>query len=151
MSHSGSLAAYAFTLDCRNHRGLIIEEVRNMPDLEPIAQHYFCGAEAGQLLSFRARKRRQEAFFRCWTRKESYIRLSATGYPSARPISSDVFARSAARLVHIGHDAGAASTGLSSHLEPRRDTSARWLIAPLPARWRCIRRAGAGNSRAATR
>ena len=117
MSHSGSLAAYAFTLDCEI--GIDIEEVRNMPDLEPIAQHYFCPTEAGQLLSIPDEERRQEAFFRCWTRKESYIKAIGDGLSVPLDQFQVTFSPdSAARLVHIGHDAGAASAWTLQHLDP---------------------------------
>jgi 4'-phosphopantetheinyl transferase len=117
MSHSGSLAAYAFTLDCEI--GIDIEEVCIMPDLEPIAQRYFCGAEAGQLLSIPDEKLRREAFFRCWTRKESYIKAIGAGLSVPLDGFQVTFSPdSAARIVHIGHDAGAASAWTLQHLEP---------------------------------
>ena len=117
MSHSGGLAAYAFTLDCEI--GIDIEEVRTMPDLEPVAQHYFCGAEAAELLAIPDERRRQEAFYRCWTRKESYIKAIGDGLSVPLDRFQVTFSPdSAARLVHIGHDAGAASAWTLEHLEP---------------------------------
>jgi 4'-phosphopantetheinyl transferase len=117
MSHSGGLAVYAFTSGCEI--GIDVEEVRHMPDIEQIAQRYFCREEASQLLSIAAEGPRQEAFFRCWTRKESYIK--AIGYGLSAPLDQfqvTLSPDSPARLVHIGHDAAAASAWTLQHLEP---------------------------------
>jgi 4'-phosphopantetheinyl transferase len=117
MSHSGGLAAYAFTLDCEI--GIDIEEVRHMPDLEPIAQHYFCPAEAAQLLSIPGEEQRRGAFFRCWTRKESYIKAIGDGLSVPLDQFQVTFSLdSPARLLHVGHDAGAASAWTLKHLDP---------------------------------
>jgi 4'-phosphopantetheinyl transferase len=117
LSHSGRLAAYAFTLDCEI--GIDIEEVRSMPDLEPIARHYFCPAEAAQLLSLSGEIERREAFFRCWTRKESYVKAIGDGL--SIPLDQfqvTLLPDSPARLMHVGGDSAAASEWTLQHLEP---------------------------------
>jgi 4'-phosphopantetheinyl transferase len=142
MSHAGGLAIYAFTSDCEI--GLDVEEVRHMPDIEQIARQYFCGEEASQLLSVAGEKQQQEAFFRCWTRKESYIK--ATGDGLSVPLDQfqvTLLSGSPARLVRIGASTDAASAWTLQHLEPApgyvgavayRDRARRVeLHPPLPA------------------
>jgi 4'-phosphopantetheinyl transferase len=117
MSHSGCLAAYAFTSGCEI--GIDVEQIRDMPDLEPVAERFFCAGEAAQLLSISGERPRQEAFFRCWTRKESYIK--ATGDGLSAPLDQfqvTLLPDSPANIVHIGHDATAASEWTLQHLDP---------------------------------
>jgi 4'-phosphopantetheinyl transferase len=117
MSHSGGLAVYAFTLDCEI--GVDIEEVREMTDIEAIAEHQFCRAEASELLGVSGARERREAFFRCWTRKESYIKTIGDGLSVPLDQFQVTFlADTPARLVHIGNDATAASAWTLHHLEP---------------------------------
>jgi 4'-phosphopantetheinyl transferase len=76
MSHSAEMALYAFTLDCE--LGVDVERVRELDDLEVMAAHLFCPAEISELLSL-SPENREEAFFRCWTRKEAYIKALGEG------------------------------------------------------------------------
>lgn len=117
MSHSGGLAVYAFTFN--REIGVDVEKIRDMPDFEQIAGRYFCREEARQLLSVSGEKQRQDAFFRCWTRKESYIK--AIGEGLSVPLDQfqvSLLPDAPARFVHIGHDPGAASAWTLQHLEP---------------------------------
>ncbi len=93
LSHSGGLALVAITLDCE--LGVDIEKIRPMPDLQDVARRFFSIREA--------------AFFRCWTRKEAYIKTIGDGLSA--PL--DGFAVSLrpdepARLIHLNGDAAAA-------------------------------------------
>jgi 4'-phosphopantetheinyl transferase len=117
MSHSGGLAVYAFTFGCEI--GVDIEEVRDMCGFEQIAERYFCRAEASQLLSITGEEQREDAFFRCWTRKESYIKAIGDGL--CVPLDQfqvTLLPDAPARFVHIGHDTSSASTWTLQHLEP---------------------------------
>ncbi len=76
LSHTDDLIVCAVT---KNHiLGIDVERVR--PDFldEDIAEHYFSALEITKLhsLPFHARP---AAFFRCWTRKEAYIKARAEG------------------------------------------------------------------------
>ena len=116
MSHSGRLAAYAFTFDCE--LGIDVEEVREMPDLESIAERYFCRAEVLELLAVKGARERTGAFFRCWTRKESYVK--AIGEGLSIPLDQfqvTLLPDSPARLVHVGEDSVAAAEWSLHHLE----------------------------------
>lgn len=76
LSHSGGLAVYAFAKE--RNLGIDVEQIR--PDFvsEDIARRYFSAHEVNDLLSLPVADR-TEAFFRCWTRKEAYIKARGAG------------------------------------------------------------------------
>jgi 4'-phosphopantetheinyl transferase len=76
LSHSGGLAVYAFARE--RNIGIDVEQIR--PDFvsEDIARRYFSTREVNDLLSLPAAER-TTAFFRCWTRKEAYIKARGGG------------------------------------------------------------------------
>jgi len=117
MSHSGELAVYAIALDCEV--GVDVEKVREISDLEEIAERFFSRAEVSELLSIGDAKQRRAAFFRCWTRKESYIKSVGDGLSSGLDqFQVTLLPGAPAGLVHIGNDAGAGSAWTLQHLEP---------------------------------
>jgi 4'-phosphopantetheinyl transferase len=75
-SNSGTLAAYAFTTGC--DIGIDVEQHRALADLENIAHRFFSPEEAAELLELSAAEK-TAAFFRCWTRKEAYIKALGGG------------------------------------------------------------------------
>jgi 4'-phosphopantetheinyl transferase len=76
LSHSGSLVLYAFALD--RELGVDVEQHREMTDLERVARRFFAVKEVADLLSLAAEER-STAFFRCWTRKESFVKAVGDG------------------------------------------------------------------------
>jgi 4'-phosphopantetheinyl transferase len=76
LSHSGLVTLYAFTLDCE--LGLDVEQLRDLPDHEAIATRFFSTGEVTDLRSLDPPER-LAAFFRCWTRKEAYIKAVGDG------------------------------------------------------------------------
>ena len=76
VSHSGGVALLAIT----RHReiGVDVEQVRRDFDLEGIARRFFSAHEQQQLAGL-ADEKKPEAFFRCWTRKEAYIKATGEG------------------------------------------------------------------------
>jgi 4'-phosphopantetheinyl transferase len=106
-SHSGGLALFAITLD--REIGVDIEHVRPMRDLEGIAARFFSTRETADLMSL-PEDQREEGFFRCWTRKEAYIKAIGDGLS----VPLDSFAVSlepgeAARMIQLGGSAGRAA------------------------------------------
>jgi 4'-phosphopantetheinyl transferase len=75
-SHSGGLTLFAFTRNCPI--GIDVERIRAIPDLQDIAQRFFCVAESTELAAL-APAQRELAFFLCWTRKEAYIKAIGQG------------------------------------------------------------------------
>ena len=76
ISHSGRLVLYAFALN--RELGVDIEHHREMSDLDDIARRFFSAAEVEDLLALPPSDR-SLAFFRCWTRKESFIKAIGDG------------------------------------------------------------------------
>jgi 4'-phosphopantetheinyl transferase len=117
MAHSRGLALYAFTADCEV--GVDVEQVRSIPEIEQIASYYFCRSEASDVLSIHDTAARQEAFFRCWTRKEAYIKAVGDGlHLPLDQFQVTLSPSDPTRLVHIGNDVSAALKWTLQHLEP---------------------------------
>jgi 4'-phosphopantetheinyl transferase len=76
ISHSGGVALFAFTRG--RELGIDVERVRRDFNTDAIAQRFFSAAEQARLLVLPA-DQRPEAFFRCWTRKEAYIKARGEG------------------------------------------------------------------------
>ncbi len=108
MSHSAGFAAYAFTSGCEV--GIDIERIRPMRDLEAIAERFFAPAETRDVLQLEG-KDRESAFFRCWTRKEAYIKAVGAGLslPLAGFRVAVLPSESPALLTILGDDAEASA------------------------------------------
>jgi 4'-phosphopantetheinyl transferase len=76
LSHSGELALLAMTRD--RALGVDIERVRTNLDYERLARRFFSPAEFAALDCL-PDEAQIEAFFRCWTRKEAYIKGQGVG------------------------------------------------------------------------
>jgi 4'-phosphopantetheinyl transferase len=116
VSHSGGIALLAFSR--RRDVGIDVEQVRRDPDLEAIARRFFSAGEQSQLAALAAEEK-FDAFFRCWTRKEAYIK--ATGDGLSLPLSQ--------------FDVSLAAGGKNALLATRPDGSeaGRWLLREVPA------------------
>jgi len=76
VSHSGEIALLAITRG--QALGVDVEQVRNNFDCEAIAQRFFSEHEQRQLAALTP-SHRYQGFFRCWTRKEAYIKAQGAG------------------------------------------------------------------------
>ena len=76
ISHSGGVALLAFTRG--RELGVDVEKIRQDFEVEAIARRFFSVHERDQLSAV-ATGLGFEAFFRCWTRKEAYIKAIGTG------------------------------------------------------------------------
>lgn len=83
LSHSHEQVLLAFTY----HRqvGVDIEYIRSLPDLEQIAARTFSPQENQELKKLKPEER-IAAFYRCWTRKEAFVKALGEGlyYPLDR-------------------------------------------------------------------
>jgi 4'-phosphopantetheinyl transferase len=114
-SHSGGLAVFAFTASCEI--GVDVEHIRPLPDMQNIADRFFCSEEAAELMSLTANQR-EHAFFLCWTRKEAYIKAIGDGLSA--PLDDfrvTVQPGQPAQFIHIAHDANDAKDWTLSDLE----------------------------------
>jgi 4'-phosphopantetheinyl transferase len=95
-----------------------VEQIREMHDADAIAARFFSGAERHQL-GLLAAEDRVRGFFRCWTRKEAFIK--ATGEGLSRPLGSfDVTLTTdePARLTRIDAHDGAPDDWMLQSFEP---------------------------------
>ena len=76
VAHSGELALVAFSR--KREIGVDVEQVRRDVDIEGIARRFFSPHEQKQLADVPA-KGKIDAFFRCWTRKEAYVKAKGEG------------------------------------------------------------------------
>ena len=77
LSNSGDLALCAIAYE--KEIGIDIEYLlRELKDAEAIAKRFFSSKESAEFLSLPLEER-QLAFFRCWTRKEAYIKAIGDG------------------------------------------------------------------------
>ncbi|MFH0963119.1 MAG: 4'-phosphopantetheinyl transferase superfamily protein [Planctomycetota bacterium] len=76
LSHSGGLALYAVSGE--REVGVDVEEIRRDMEPERIAEQFFT---RGELAALRALgdEERMRAFYRCWTRKEAYLKATGRG------------------------------------------------------------------------
>ena len=101
LTHAGSLGLFAFTLERRV--GIDVESAARQVASDRIAERFLCESEASQLRSLQPAQVRHQAFMRCWTRKEAYLKATGEGI-SAGALSRfevSVNPRQAARLVGI--------------------------------------------------
>lgn len=76
MSHSGALTMIAICLEAEI--GLDIEVIRPIPEWEEIALSHFSSQEIASIRT-EPSSEQQNAFFRCWTRKEAFIKAVGMG------------------------------------------------------------------------
>jgi 4'-phosphopantetheinyl transferase len=76
VSHSRGIALYAVTR--ARQVGIDVEHIRFDLAVAEIAERFFSRREVAMLLELPTEARR-EAFFRCWTRKEAYIKALGEG------------------------------------------------------------------------
>jgi 4'-phosphopantetheinyl transferase len=83
LSHSGDVGVVALTRAAPV--GVDVERIRAMDDLDGMARISFSSDERHNLQGLSGADK-QEAFFRCWTRKEAYVK--ATGDGLGMPLDS---------------------------------------------------------------
>jgi 4'-phosphopantetheinyl transferase len=120
VSHSGGIALYAFSR--RREVGVDVEQVRQDLDVEPIARRFFSAFEQRQLFAL-PEEERNEAFFRCWTRKEAYIK--AVGEGLSIPL----------REFDVSLDVCLETLGTNALLATRLDKAeaGEWMLQEVPA------------------
>jgi 4'-phosphopantetheinyl transferase len=77
LSHSGQVLLCAMAW--QREVGVDVEQVRSIPDCEAVAASVFSRSEFAELRSLHGRQKEQ-AFYRCWTRKEAYIKADGDGF-----------------------------------------------------------------------
>ena len=116
VSHSGEVALLAFTRG--RQVGVDVEHLRENFDHEAIARRFFSRQEQQQLAEL-APAERYRGFFRCWTRKEAYIKAEGTGL--SLPLHQ----------FDVSLGTGEASLLLATR--PESVEAARWTLCEVPA------------------
>jgi 4'-phosphopantetheinyl transferase len=118
VAHSDTVALYAVSrISCL---GVDVEEVRPFEGMPAIARQHFSAAER-QRLDAEPAESYVAAFFRCWTRKEAYVKAIGTGLST--PLDSfDVSLAAGERtaLLRVNGDDDAPHRWALVHLEPVR-------------------------------
>jgi 4'-phosphopantetheinyl transferase len=115
LSHSDEFAVYALSRD--REIGVDIEHIRDIPEMERIAERFFSPQEKAVFHALPA-SRKKEAFFNCWTRKEAFIK--ATGDGLSWPLDSfdvSLVPGTPAKLLSIEGNVKAASQWLVQSLD----------------------------------
>ncbi len=115
VSHTDGLAALAFVRG--REIGVDVEKVKPDCEARKLAERFFSPAER-QAISRFSGIALQEAFFRCWTRKEAFIKAKGGGLS----IPLDQFD------VSVAEDQPAALLGT----RPDADEARRWMLYELP-------------------
>ncbi|PEU19244.1 MULTISPECIES: 4'-phosphopantetheinyl transferase superfamily protein [unclassified Bacillus (in: firmicutes)] len=86
LSHSAEALVVAITVD--REVGIDIEEIKELPEEELLARQFFTPLEYER---YRYMKERNDlkAFYKCWTRKEAYVKATGEGLTGAF-IESDI-------------------------------------------------------------
>ncbi len=135
VSHSAGLALVAFAWG--REVGVDVERLRPVPEAEDIARQYFSRWEESELRRL-PEGERAAAFFRCWTRKEAFVK--ATGDGLSRPLDAfDVTLAPGepARLVRVAGEPEAARRFWMVDVSPGRGFAAALAIEGSPARVIC--------------
>ena len=114
VSHTHGLALMAFVR--QRAIGVDVENVRREAEVKQLAERFFSDSER-QALRHLSGTELQAAFFRCWTRKEAYIK--ATGYGLALPL----------RQFDVSIEAGDRDALLVTR--PNATEAARWTISDI--------------------
>jgi 4'-phosphopantetheinyl transferase len=117
LSHTGNVAALAVAE--RGDVGIDVELVR--PLREPVAERFFSPAE-NQVLKEHADDQQEAAFYRCWTRKEAFIKALGTGLSTPLDKFDVAFASGEQpRLLRVEGSPDEPANWAFWHFEPRPD------------------------------
>jgi 4'-phosphopantetheinyl transferase len=137
LAHAGGRALFAFTRTAEI--GVDLENVREVEEMECIADRYFAAPEAAALRAL-PRELRVGAFFRIWTRKEAVVKAIGDGL--GRPL--DHFAVTAQvdsplEIRWLVDDANSGAGWSLHHLDPGPDfvgaVALQHPVALVESRW----------------
>jgi 4'-phosphopantetheinyl transferase len=121
ISHSEGIALFA--LSRGRQIGVDIETVREIPEISQIASHFFSTRE-NEALNRIPKGKRLQAFFRCWTVKEAFIKAIGEGlrFP-LDSFSVSIDPDEPAELFEVGGDTNEASRWAVETLLPEYGAS----------------------------
>jgi 4'-phosphopantetheinyl transferase len=102
LSHTTDMMVCGVTKNCSV--GIDVEVVRPLDDLREIAERFFCKEENAELLSY-SEAEQTSSFYRCWTRKEAFLKATGEGLSTPpRSFCVTLGPSDDARFLHIGGD-----------------------------------------------
>ena len=110
-----------------------------MRDMLSLADRFYAQSETDQLFALPA-EQQADAFFRCWTRKEAYLKAIGKGltFP-LRSVEVTLLEDQSSRIVHINDDLAAAANWSMFHLSPAEGYHAALAIhnstSSVPLQW----------------
>lgn len=113
LSHSGGHALLVVSPGLEI--GADIEAIREIE--EKVAHRFFSAAEVRALVALPVGKRR-DAFFRCWTRKEAYLKALGSGLAAPLDGFTVSLGEGEARLLEVAGEPGEAEAWQFVHLDP---------------------------------
>lgn len=120
VSHSGGLALYAVSLV--SHLGVDVEEVRRFADMAAVARQNFSTAERASL-DAEPSEAYMAGFYRCWTRKEAYLKATGVGlFKRLDSFDVSVTRWDPPALLRVEGDDEAPRRWAIVHLEPTPDS-----------------------------
>ena len=126
LSKSDRVVLFAFTRD--RGIGVDIERVRDISEMDQIAERFFSVRENAV---FRAlpESKKKEAFFNCWTRKEAFIKASGDGLSrSLDKFDVSLVPGEPARLLRTEGDSKGASRWSIQDLKPASGFAAAFAV-----------------------
>lgn len=106
LSHSGDVALLAIgeTIPV----GVDVELVKPVPEMRGVAASHFAHEERAALWAVGDEAQRLDAFYRCWTRKEAYVKATGIGVGPALATFAVTIAPNEARLIRADAEPDAA-------------------------------------------
>jgi 4'-phosphopantetheinyl transferase len=136
LSHSNNMALVAIARDAEI--GVDIEYVRPLPDAEEIAERFFSTEEFAAFRSIPPAKK-LNAFYKCWTRKESFIKAIGNGLSqSLHSFQVSLAPGEPARLISIDNDKKKAAEWTIWDLMPSEGYAAAFAVKLKDLKLTCI-------------
>lgn len=115
--------------------GADVEAIRHLEDRDALAQWTFAPGEYGRLQAI-AEAERDVAFFRCWTRKEAFVKALGTGLGHPLDRFEVTGSHDTARLLHVDGDAEAANAWVMADIPPVPGCAGAVVMRPgVTVRW----------------
>ncbi len=116
VAHSDELALFAFARG--REVGIDVEREWSDVNWRELAERNFAPEERAALLSAAAPSDPRKAFFRCWTRKEAYVKALGQGMQVPLDGFAVTIAAESAALIHTAHDPAQQSRWSLASLSP---------------------------------
>jgi 4'-phosphopantetheinyl transferase len=127
LSHTEELMVLAVSLN--REMGVDVEFMRPISDIDQLADHCFSEKELRTFKQLKSQHRRA-AFFRCWTRKEAYVKAIGDGFSAPlKGFDVSFLPEAEARLLRVVADSEEADKWSMCSFEPALDVQGALVAA----------------------